>query len=52
MICLSNESYEKEVLNLEMLANGLSDYLEQEDIIDLEKQGVKIKKKWGFNFLK
>ena len=25
MICLSNESYEKEVLNLEMLANGVVD---------------------------
>ena len=25
MICLSNESYEKEILNLEMLANGVVD---------------------------
>lgn len=38
--------------HLEGLANQLSDYLDEEDIAELEKRNIKIKKKWGMGFLK
>ena len=34
------------------LANQISDYLDEEDIAELERQGVKLSKKWGMGFLK
>jgi tetratricopeptide (TPR) repeat protein len=34
------------------LANEISDYLDEEDIAELEKHGVKINRKWGMGFLK
>ena len=34
------------------LANEISGYLDEEDITELEKHGVKVRKKWGLGFLK
>ncbi len=39
MICLSNESYEKEVLNMEMLANGVVDGIIVSVAKETEKKG-------------
>jgi len=39
MICVSNESYEKEVLNMEMLANGIVDGIIISVSKDTEKRG-------------
>ena len=36
--------------HLEVLANGISEYLDDEDISELEKHGVKIKRKWRLGF--
>jgi tetratricopeptide (TPR) repeat protein len=34
------------------LANQLSEYLDEEDLAELEKRNIKIKKKWSMGFLK
>lgn len=47
MICLSNESYEKEVLNLEMLANGVVDGI----ILSVAKETEERKEYGHFNEL-
>lgn len=47
MICVSNESYDKELLNIEMLANGSVDGL----LISLSKETQKIKDFSHFNEL-